>query len=349
MEVRRHHSIFWPLLLIALGIFLFLNTLGYIRGDMGAMLLRLWPLLFVVGGLDSIYRRESFVAPVLLLGVGVILLLNNFGYLHLGSWTLFLRLWPVLLIAWGLDLLIGRRSAWSPMLGILLGLGLIAAIVWFANAQPRIGASPHVSPVSQELQGVNRAAVDIHSITGSMQVASGAGAGQLIEGEVRLPVKTSLNGFYRVTGDLGRYSLNASDATLAAPFFSMQDYNWDLALTDSIPLDLEITQVVGEQRTDLSGLKVQQLDSQTVLGQNVVTLPASGSFSGKAGVVMGELVIRVPQGTAVNLRLETGLVNLSLPDDLHREDDRIILPGDGAPIHIIASIPIGSLKVEYTP
>ena len=60
-ERRRPHSLFFPLLLIAVGIVMLLNALNMIQGSTLDILLRLWPLLFIAGGLDSLYRREGAV------------------------------------------------------------------------------------------------------------------------------------------------------------------------------------------------------------------------------------------------------------------------------------------------
>ncbi len=175
MEItRRRHSIFWPLLLIGLGLFLFFKTLGYVTGETGSILLRLWPLLFIVGGLDSIYRRENYVAPVLMIGIGAIILLNNFNYIQVGSWLVFVRLWPVLFIAWGLDLLVGRRGLWSALIGVALGLALTAAVAIFAISQPQVGIPPVITQVNQDLQGASQASLVIQSATGALNVSAGA-------------------------------------------------------------------------------------------------------------------------------------------------------------------------------
>ncbi len=58
--------------------------------------------------------RGSLVGPAVLVGLGIILLLNNFGALPWSVWETIFRLWPVLVIGVGLDLLIGRRSIWGP-------------------------------------------------------------------------------------------------------------------------------------------------------------------------------------------------------------------------------------------
>ncbi len=349
---RRPHSIFWPLLLIGLGLFLFLKTLGYIGGQTGETLLRLWPLLFIVGGLDSLYRRESFVAPVLMIGIGVVILLSNFGYIQVSNWLVFLRLWPVLLIAWGLDLLIGRRGVWSAVLGVLLGLALIAGIVLFSISQPQVGVPPTNVQINQDLQGATEAVVDINAAAGELNVAQGAGPGLIASGELHVPAGTNLDDSYTVTNQRGVYTINTGEMGVMAPFFSTRDYPWKLALSGAIPLDVQSSLAVGEQHIDLTGMNLTHLETETVIGRNVVTLPENGSFDGSANVVIGSLLIYVPRGAPVQFQLDTAITSISYPPDFTRDGNLVTAPGaQGAanPITIHVNVPIGGVQVEYAP
>jgi hypothetical protein len=83
----------------------------------------------------------SFFWPLVFIGAGVILLLSNLGYLPWQSWNVLWRLWPLLLVALGIDLLIGRRSlvgAIFSVLLILLLIGVVVVIVLFAQNIPAL-------------------------------------------------------------------------------------------------------------------------------------------------------------------------------------------------------------------
>src|SRR5690242_11383019 len=69
-------------------------------------------------------RRTPLVGPLLLIGAGLVFLLINMGVLDEGVWVQLLQLWPLLLIAIGLDLLIGRRN---PGLSLLIVLVVLCA------------------------------------------------------------------------------------------------------------------------------------------------------------------------------------------------------------------------------
>ncbi len=90
-------------------------------------------------------RPPSFFWPLIFIGAGVILLLANLGYLPWQSWNMLWRLWPLLLVALGIDLLIGRRSMLGAVLSALLILLLIAGVAVIAlfaqNIPPMVEAA----------------------------------------------------------------------------------------------------------------------------------------------------------------------------------------------------------------
>jgi hypothetical protein len=70
---RRSVSILGPILLVAAGVVLLLNTLGVLSWDIWWNILRLWPILLIAAGLDLLIGRRSawgaLVAAVLILAV----------------------------------------------------------------------------------------------------------------------------------------------------------------------------------------------------------------------------------------------------------------------------------------
>ena len=123
---RNRASLFGPLLLVLIGIILLINNVGGFTGSVWDSLWRLWPLLFIAGALDSLWRREGLVLPVLGLSLGTVFLLSNFNLLAWNAWTLMFQLWPMFLVAIGLDLVLGRRSIWGGLAALVLMAAIIA-------------------------------------------------------------------------------------------------------------------------------------------------------------------------------------------------------------------------------
>lgn len=69
MENRSYRSLFWPIVLIGVGIIWLLGAMGVIPNVNWAMLASLWPLILIVIGLDILIGRRSAVGGAI---VGII-------------------------------------------------------------------------------------------------------------------------------------------------------------------------------------------------------------------------------------------------------------------------------------
>ena len=74
-------GLFWPVILITVGVLFLLKNFNVLTGDVGSTLVQLWPLLLILIGLDSLLQGHGLAGPVFLIGLGVVFLLNNFGHL----------------------------------------------------------------------------------------------------------------------------------------------------------------------------------------------------------------------------------------------------------------------------
>ena len=87
---------------------------------------------------------HSFFWPVIMLGAGVIWLLVNLNIISTYNLRVLYRLWPILIILAGLDVLFSRKL---PLLGLLLALLLIASVILLL-----VLGNPFVSQIMSGLQ-----------------------------------------------------------------------------------------------------------------------------------------------------------------------------------------------------
>jgi hypothetical protein len=350
---HRPHSLFWPILLIAGGVFLFLSNLHILTGDTWDLVFRLWPLLLIAGGLDGLYRRTGFVGAVVLIGLGTVFLLGNLGYLMIGSWEIIWRFWPVLLLALGLDLIIGRRSAWSALAGVALGVLLIGAIIYISVIQPFTTTPGDAYSFTQDLTGAKRAEIFLEPVIGRMEVSSGAEGQTLVQGKLNLTGLESRQENYSVEGGTGTFRLGSSGTYMGPwPFFgSNSQPGWSIQLNSIVPLTLNSELVIGDHLLDLRGLTLEELDASTVIGRTVLSLPQGGEWSGKLDQVIGMLVVRVPKGASVRIVTEALSVG-GLPAGYRRDGNEILSPAaleGGADITLRVELPLGTIYVEEMP
>ncbi|MGM0401740.1 MAG: LiaF transmembrane domain-containing protein [Chloroflexota bacterium] len=74
MEERKHRELFWPLMLIVIGVILLLRQLGIWQFSW-ARLWRLWPLLLILIGLDIILSRSRVGSVIFLLLATILIVL----------------------------------------------------------------------------------------------------------------------------------------------------------------------------------------------------------------------------------------------------------------------------------
>ena len=128
--VHIDRGFFFPLLLIALGSFLFLSNLGYVQGSAWDIFAKYWPVLLILMGLDGFIKQDGWVWPTFLVGLGTVLLLGNLDLMPISAGAMLARFWPIILVAIGLDVAFGRRgSVGSTIARLVIGLLLIGGIV----------------------------------------------------------------------------------------------------------------------------------------------------------------------------------------------------------------------------
>ncbi|MEA1964768.1 MAG: DUF5668 domain-containing protein [Candidatus Aerophobetes bacterium] len=81
-------------------------------------------------------KTKSFLKGLIVILIGLILLANNFGILSWGIWCHLIRLWPIILIAVGLDLILRTTSlSYLRILPLLLIIAVICLAVYIYQVQ----------------------------------------------------------------------------------------------------------------------------------------------------------------------------------------------------------------------
>jgi hypothetical protein len=274
-------------------------------------------------------RPPSFFWPLIFIGAGVILLLANLGYLPWQSWNMLWRLWPLLLVALGIDLLIGRRSMLGAVVSALLILLLIAGaavVVLFAqNIPPMVQATSsadlHTEHVQYALAGVERASVSIDLASGTNTLGALSDSDNLVEGDItyrgRLIFDTATRG--------GR-----ADVKLGSQFpgfwFEPFDFErggserWSVKLSPKVPLDLALDSGSGRCDFDLSGLQLNSLNLDSGSGAITLGLPSGRSFKADINSGSGSIAITLPKDAGVHVELNSGSGSFQ-PDERFRRVD----------------------------
>jgi hypothetical protein len=320
---RRRRSLFGPLVLIAIGVIFLMNNLGVVTGDAWGSILAYWPVIFILIGLDNLYQGEGLAGAILGIAIGVVFLMSNLGYLNLGVWEIIIRLWPLLLIGAGLDVIIGKRSQLASLAGGVVMVGLLMAALWYIGVRaggPASGAA--VSTFAFERQTAERASLRVDVPAGSLRLRAAPGSQPLLEGN--LPV------------DWGAYSELSADGKTAvirvtAPRLTTwgggDRFNSDLRIAREMPLDLQISLAAGEVKVDLTNLDIEDLRTNAAVGRTQVRLIENGRYQARLELVIGDVVVQVPEGLAVQIRYDRLLTAVRMPAGYTHQGSLYTSPG----------------------
>lgn len=140
-EKKGRRGLALPLVLITIGLVFLLNNLGALHGDLKTVIFRLWPILLIIGGIDYLFRSRGVLGSVVMIGGGLVFLLGGYDLLGgRGSWHVALRLWPVLVVAFGLEMLAGKRSLWTSILCVIVSLLVMGGALWLVGG--RVSGNP---------------------------------------------------------------------------------------------------------------------------------------------------------------------------------------------------------------
>ena len=275
-------------------------------------------------------HRRSLIGPVILIGLGIVFLLNNLGVLSWSVWEVIFRLWPVLLVAAGLDLLLGRRSIWGSLLALVLTVAIVAGVLWLFGSGIIRGREAAAEEVAQALGGATQARVIIAPAVGSLRVESLAESDNLIAGVIHPVSGENVNRDFTVEDETATFTLqSAGSFGPFTPFFGSWggEPGWDLGLNGEVPLELEVSMGVGESDLDLEELQVSDLTVSMGVGQTTVVLPAVGRFQAKIDGAIGQTVVVIPRGMEARVQVDTGLAGSRLPAGYRQQDDVYTSPG----------------------
>jgi hypothetical protein len=343
---RPRSSLFWPAVLILIGVLFLMGNLNMLQYSGWNLIWRLWPVLLIIMGLDSLWDRSGVAGPLLAIGAGIVFLLSNFNVITWGAWDLVWRLWPVLIIAIGLDIAIGRRS----IFGALLSLVLLLAVLGAALALMGTGA-PTESRDINWIPEVEVTQVDarIKPAVGTLRIGAIVDSVAYLQGTLYLPRGENIDQSYSVQNGRGNVRLSTRSPSVFIPSFSNNHSGWNLDFSTETPLNLEVDMGVGQMDLDLSELRISSLDVNLGVGQTTVTLPVR-DIEGKIEGGVGQMIIEVPRDAGVRIEVDNGLTAVSIPSDFdHQKDTYTSSNYNDAEVHIVLDLRqgIGSLVVIY--
>lgn len=269
--------------------------------------------------MSSPMPRQRYVSgwAFIFIAAGVIWLLRNAGVITIEQISVLLRLWPLILIVVGVQLLIGGQNT---TLGQLIVLGGIVLMIGLMLIGPSLGLAADIDirslNVTEPLGAAQSAQVNLAMSIGEGSVYALSDGDQLVAADVRyigeaeLDVRGGSQAVVTLTNET-----NGSSQTVGFLGLSLgeNDLYSHIGLSPTIPLDLTVSGGVGSTALDLSGLQLTRLQIHTGVGDTTITLPPTAEqlvVEINGGV--GKNVLILPDGATIRASISGGVGDMEI-------------------------------------
>ena len=283
-------------------------------------------------------RRGTWLplSAILLLALGALLLLNTTGVVGWGIWLQLFSLWPIILIAVGLNMILGKRF---PIVSAILVAGILAAGIGAAYLFDRNTESDYLSYHSWALDDINTLEMEIEFGAGSLTIDSGVSpdANELFVARATgtdvavNPVSRGGEIGYRPLAMDGNVAVKLSpesprstriaydgggnfDIDLWGLFYRLDDTGWDVGISPNVAeVRLDIEGGAAEMDLRLTDLNVKTLDMDIGAADVDIDLPANAGHTDvyiDAGAA--DIDIAVPDNVAALIESDSALISLDV-------------------------------------
>ena len=266
--------------------------------------------------MNQTQRQRSLFWPIVLIGIGVIWLLTNIDILPIVSAGSIMRMWPLVLIFLGLDLLIGRTSTLaSAVIGLLAVGTLIAILVASPRINPQSISQPTIKVFTEPVNLAKNATIDLNLSSYPVSVTQVKDQDHLFEAE--LGVYGTVD--YQVSGTETR-KITLHHSSSPENWFNLPlsriPLRWDIGLNPSVPTDLTVDGGSGSANLDLSTINLTALNIDVGSGSFDITIPTSrDGYTASLEGGSGSLRVLIADNQNLNLKINgaSGSIKIDLP------------------------------------
>jgi DNA-binding protein YbaB len=263
------------------------------------------------------YPRRSgrgVTGAVILIALGAAFLMANMGIIAF-NWASLWSFWPVLLILFGLDLILGRRSAFGSLLLAVLSLAIVAGVIWLAGTQeaaptstrwmPMFRGGP-VEPISSDiavpLQQVDELDVRLGLTMMSLEIDALSDDGYAAQGDYTTDARIEPEVNYEAHNGRGQLTITQPDLHTPMRWTGTIDHRMTLGLPPGVPIALEVDADLGKVDLNLEDLDVYSLTVNASSGAVVVVLPDEGRLDEvDIDADLGKVTLEAPDGASLDI------------------------------------------------
>jgi hypothetical protein len=249
--------------------------------------------------------RRGLLFPAVLILLGVVFLLGNLGYIPPVQLRAIVQLWPLILVVWGIEMVIGRRE---PILALALELGIIVLAIALVAIQPAGLFAPTLAGPSEAI--VQREG----ATTLSLRVVGGAGDYRVSGGAAALVEARSERGQIRARttrrGDSAEVRVDPAEVTDLFRF-NGPPQGVSVQIANDVPASIRIEGGAGDFTLDMRDLTVTDARIETGASNVHLMLPTPhGDIPVRIQAGAASIDIELPAGVEMRLTTRGGALSV---------------------------------------
>ncbi|HET6261837.1 MAG TPA: DUF5668 domain-containing protein, partial [Chloroflexia bacterium] len=287
------------------------------------------------------------LGPLLLIVAGAVFLLNNLGYLDWSIWGHLWRLWPLILVAIGVDLLFGRKS---QLISVLMVVALLAVGIGFLAISGEFGAAgvptrktlavPMRSSVSQVNLSVQLGDDNTLSMEALGRDAEDMVAGTLEYRDARNEPDVTVTSEGQATiVNINQLSLTGGPAE--------GELDWQINLRREVPFFLILTAGNTDTELDLREVTVRNLALMVGNNDTNIIFPSAGQTQATITSGNSDLELTIPNGVEARIAISAGNSDISVDRRFVEQGDIYVSSGfDSATNKLDLKIQTGNSNID---
>jgi len=255
---------------------------------------------------------------VILISLGIVFLLNNLGYVPWAVWFRIFSLWPVILIAIGIEMIFRKTPlSFLTILSPLLFMAAILGPTYFQSVE--LTGVYRASETYRYAEDLDTSVVKVTAIVqlraGNLEISSGTEGliSAKLDYQKRKPITTC-----EYSGFDSSATIEIRDRERGWKGWSWRAWgtkDWEIKLTHRIPINLRIYTKATDGELDFSDLRVKNLNLETKAGNFDIKLgDLVDQMNGTIESDASRLHLLIPEEVGLKIENHSRLTSTSFSD-----------------------------------
>ena len=251
-------------------------------------------------------RPRPPLFALLLVAAGVVLLLQNLDLIGWGFWLEIWRFWPVLLVAVGVNIMLGRRLPW---LATAIVVALVCGSAVWAALLAESGRDTVVARTSKVLGETSRLDMAVDIGFGRLTIDSlPSDSPNLVEWSLEAPCGGAATSFNR-HGDAATLDVTMDPGSLACQWGA----DWRVSLSRVPDVYIDIDTGASSIELDLTDLRVPVLNVNAGAASVFIRMPTdAGPAEAVISAGASSIDVRIPDGVPARILNDSALSSLNV-------------------------------------